>query len=282
MASKWSQTVDDSTLHALVQRIGLLAEAQAQTRYEQPPRERLPRRAPSPLGVLMVDGCQVRYRGVGWGKKKTRQPRVEWHELKLGVFYRHEEAAHTDTGRGLLIDKIVVSCQEQATELGRRLHWEALREGMARALQSLFLADGAEWTWNLKQDRWSTAIGLLDFYHGSEHLWNLGRALHGEKQPELSQWVEPLRHQLRHGKEGRVLRQISRLKKRGDPGKVVRREQNYFQTNAERMNYQEIARRRLAHRVRSRGIRLPPETMPFQTLRSVLDKSRFAQPSRSG
>lgn len=244
VASKWAQTVDDSTLHALVQRIGARAEEQAQSRYEQPPEERLPQRGPSELGVLMADGCQLRYRGPGWGKKKTKQDRVEWHELKLGVFYRHEEAARTEAGRGLLIDKIVVNWQDQSLELGRRLHWEALREGLGRARKLLYLGDGAEWVWNLKQDRWKSALELLDFYHGSEHLWDLGRALRGEKEPALSQWVKPLRHQLRHGQEERALHQIARLKKRsGELGKVIRREQNYFKTHAGRMNYQTIAKR---------------------------------------
>lgn len=109
VASKWAQTIDDATLHALLQRMGARAEAQAHKRYEQPPDERLPQRGPSELGVLMVDGCQLRYRGPGWGQKKTQQDRVEWHELKLGVFYRHEAAARPQKGRGLLIDKLVVN-----------------------------------------------------------------------------------------------------------------------------------------------------------------------------
>jgi hypothetical protein len=244
VASQWAQSIDDSTVHALVQRAGARAEEQAQRRYEQVPQERHLQSEPSRLGVLMVDGCQMRYRGPGWGKKKTPQDRVEWHELKLGVFYRQEQSAHTQTGRGILTDKIVVAWQDQATELGRRLHWEGLREGLGRARKLLYLGDGAEWVWNLKQDRWSSAIGLLDFYHGTEHLWNLGRALHGQQEPALSQWVRPLRHQLRHGQEQQVLRQIAQLKpRRGEVGKVIRREQNYFQTHARRMNYQQIARR---------------------------------------
>lgn len=244
VASKWAQSIDDSTLHALVQRIGQRAEQQAQSRYASPPQERLPQRAASELAVLMADGCQIRYRGAGWGKKKTEQNRVEWHELKLGVFYRHEEAAHTESGRGLLADKIVVSCQEQALELGRRLNWEALREGLGRARQMLFLGDGADWVWNLKKDRWSRALELLDFYHSSQHLWELGRALHGEIQPTLSGWVEPLRHQMRHGEEKLVLHKIAHLKKRpGQTGKIIRREQNYFENHSVRMNYQEIAER---------------------------------------
>jgi hypothetical protein len=244
VASKWAQSIDDSTLHALVQRAGTRAEQQAQSRYETLPQERLPQRGPSELGVLMVDGCQVRHRGLGWGKKKTKKDRVEWHELKLGVFYRHEESARTEAGRGLLTDKLVVSWQAQPIELGRRLNWEALREGLGRARQMLFLGDGAEWVWNLKQDRWNAAVELLDFYHSSQHLWDLGRALHGEKQPALSQWVEPLRHQVRHGREKQALRQIAQIQRRGGKvGKLIRREQNYFQTHAGRMNYQEIAKR---------------------------------------
>jgi hypothetical protein len=244
VASQWAQSIDDSTLHALVQRIGERAQEQAQRRYASLPQERLPQRGASPLAVLMADGCQVRYRGAGWGQKKTQEDRVEWHELKLGVFYRHEASARTEGGRGLLTDKLVVSWQGQAMELGRRLNWEALREGLGRARQTLFLGDGAEWVWNLKQDRWPGAVELLDFYHGSEHLWDLGHALHGEKEPALSQWVHPLRHQLRNGRERHVLRQIAQLqKRRGETGKVIRREQNYFHTHSARMNYQAIANR---------------------------------------
>lgn len=244
VASKWAQTMDDSTVHALVQRTGARAEQQAQRRYEQVPQERLPQRKASPLGVLMVDGCQVRYRGAGWGNKRTKQERVEWHELKLGLFYRQEESAHPQGGRGLLADKVVVAWQEQSLELGRRLHWEAMREGLGRAQELLYLGDGAEWVWNLKKDRWKEAVELLDFYHGSEHLWTLGRVLHGEQDPALSQWVSPLRHGLRHGREKQVLRELARIpSRRAASGKAIRREQNYFKTHAGRMNYQQIARR---------------------------------------
>jgi hypothetical protein len=90
LAAKVGCPVEDSTIQILVQRLGAKAEAQTQARLEQTPLEKPPARAPTPLAVLMIDGFQVRFRGPGWGKKKTGQPRVEWHESKLGVFYRHE------------------------------------------------------------------------------------------------------------------------------------------------------------------------------------------------
>ncbi len=90
----------------------------------------------------MLDGWFARFRGPGWGKKRTKKDRVEWHEVKNGVFYLHEQAARTEGGRGLIADKIVVRCLGQPMELGQRVHWEAVRGGLGRAKNNLVL--GAE------------------------------------------------------------------------------------------------------------------------------------------
>ena len=244
VVSKWSGSMDDSTLHSLVQRMGEQAEEQRQERSTQAPKERQPQRADSALAVLMVDGWQVRHRGEGWGRKKTAKPRVEWHEMKTGVFYLQEQAAQTQGGRGLIEDKVVVSVVGEPMELGQRLHWEAQRGGLGRARQQLFLGDGAPWIWNLKQDRWDKALGLLDFFHASQHLWEVGRAVVGKEQSQLAPWVEARLHQLRHGQEKKVLAELAGLKrKRGAAGKGLAREQNYFAHHAGRMNYQAIANR---------------------------------------
>lgn len=131
LAAKVGCPVEDSTIQVLVQRLGAKAEAQTQERLKSTPVEKHPARAPTPLAVLMVDGFQVRFRGPGWGKRRTAQPRVEWHEAKLGVFYRQEQRVRTE--RGQLAEKVVVGWQGEPLALGRRLHWEALRGGLGRA-----------------------------------------------------------------------------------------------------------------------------------------------------
>jgi hypothetical protein len=242
VAGKWGCPMDDSTLHALVQRKGAVAEAQCRQRLESAAPEAEPRRKPSELGVILVDGWQARFRGAGWGRRRSQKPHVEWHEMKTGVFYLQEQASRSDGGRGLLSEKVIVSWQGEPGELGRRLHWEGQRRGLGRAQQTLVLGDGAPWIWKLKEDRWASAHGLLDFYHASQHLWELGRALKGEA--EAAGWVEPRRHQLRHGQEKEVLAQIGRLQRPcGEAGHVVAREQAYFAGHAGRMNYQALARR---------------------------------------
>jgi hypothetical protein len=242
VAEKWGSAVDDATLHALVQRLGARAEAQTEQRLQTLPVEKPPQRPATELAVLLVDGWLVRYRGPGWGRQKTTQERVQWHELKTGVFYRHEQAGQTAGGRGLLSEKVVVSWQGEPLELGRRLHWEALRGGLGRARQTLVLADGASWIWNVARDRWRGATEVLDFYHASEHVWELARALCGDAA--AAAWVEPRLHRLRHGQERAVLREIATLRiPRGRRGQAVRRQQRYFAGQAQRMHYQAIARR---------------------------------------
>ena len=242
VAQKWGCGVDDSTLHVLAQRLGQRAEQQAQERLERVPPELTVRRAASELAVFMLDGWQARYRGPGWGKKRTKKKRVEWHEVKVGVFYLQEQAGRTEGGRGVLTEKVVVCWQGEPTELGRRLHWEALRRGLGRARWILVVGDGAPWIWNVAADRWAQAEELLDFYHASEHLWELGRALYGEGQAQ--EWVESRLHELRHGQEEKFLAQMAALKvPRGPSAETVREQKNYFANQAERMNYQAIAQR---------------------------------------
>jgi len=233
---------DDATLHALAQKLGARAEAQTQQRLELPAVEPTPQRAASAVGVLMLDGWQVRQRGPGWGERKTSQPRVEWHEWKTGVFYLQEQAARKN-GRGVLTDKVVVSWQGEPLELGRRLHLAACEHGLGRARAKLVVSDGAPWIWNVVADRWPGAVEVLDFYHASQHVWTLGEAVHGEREAARP-WVEKQLHQLRHGHHAAALRRIAGLKAGcGTTGLVIRREQNYFAEHAGRMNYRAVAER---------------------------------------
>jgi len=245
LAAKVGCPIEDSTIHSVVQRVGARAEEQTRWRLKQLPAEKNPARGATALAVLMLDGFMVRQRGPGWGMKKTTKPRVEWHEMKTGVFYRQEQALRrADEKRGQLAEKVVVSWQGEPMEIGRRLNWEAQRGGLGPAQNILVVADGAPWIWAVAQDRWKQADHLLDFYHASQHLWSLGWALHPTNEAMRKRWAEKRLHRLRHGKERMVLREMAKMvAPPGEFGPIIQREQNYFATQRERMNYQEIADR---------------------------------------
>ncbi len=244
VAQKWGVGISASAMHELAQRLGSRAEAATQERLVRAPEEKEPERGAASVAVLMLDGWQVRQRGPGWGKERTDQPRVAWHEWKTGVYYREEQSGRTAGGRGVLAQKLVVGWQGEPVEFGRRLHWEAMSAGLGRARAKLIVADGAPWIWNLAHDRWAGATEVLDFYHATQHLWELGRALVGKDEGKLAQWVEPRRQQLRHGKEAAVLADIASLVVPStEAGKVIRREQDYFAGDAQRMHYGKIRRK---------------------------------------
>jgi hypothetical protein len=239
VAEKWGSAVDDSTLHALVQKVGARIEEQTIEQLQCLPQEIRPQSRPSELGVLMLDGWMVRHRGEGWGKRSTKKPRVEWHEMKMGLYYPHEQSAQKGH-RGLLAAKVIVAGQQSPCEIGARLHWQGLRAGLGRAKELMVLADGAGWIWNLKEQRWRQAHELLDFYHASQHLWDLGKALLGEAH--AAKWVEPRLHRLRHGRHKQVVGDIAALvPPQGETGLIIKREQGYFAQQQHRINYKAAA-----------------------------------------
>ena len=239
LARKLSIPIEDSTVRQLVQRLGVRAEEQTQQRLKTLPQPIDPKRLSSDLGVIMIDGYQVRHRGPDWGKKKAQKPRGEWHEQKVGVFYHQDQKAE-----GVLLGKLRLGWQGDPVELGERLHWEACRQGLGQARQTLAVADGAPWIWRLIEQRWKEAHQVLDFYHASQHLHTLAEALHPTDEQARQRWVDQQCHDLRHGKQKRLLQRIGCLPAGPAPaGQIIRREKNYFQSHSHRLNYQTLSRR---------------------------------------
>ena len=111
------------------------------------------------------------------GDDSTRSglERGAWREIKGAVIYRLEAAGPTAGGRGVITQKDVVAGQGDPQEFGRRVQTEARRRGLATAQEVFVVADGGVWIWNVQQDRFGQAKGMLDFYHASEHLWAVPR-----------------------------------------------------------------------------------------------------------
>jgi hypothetical protein len=111
ICQEWGLQADDSTVHSLVAKMGASADELALRREAAPvPVPEVPR-APAPFGVLMVDGCLLRFRGQDWGRKKPSETHVEWHELKLGVYFASDGQEATSKGRRTLAEKRVFSSQ---------------------------------------------------------------------------------------------------------------------------------------------------------------------------
>ena len=179
--------------------------------------------------------------------------RVEWRDLKLAVIYRLDQLVELSGGaaatppRRQILQKFWVAAPSGTPpqEFGRHVHAQALRRGMAGAKYVLIVCDGAVWIWNIIEDPFQGALKELDFYHGSEHLWDVARDLY--PQPDQARaWVEPLLHQLRHGQEAQVLDTLEKLPETlrnlgGVLSELVQREIKYFQNHRDHLHYQDNA-----------------------------------------
>jgi hypothetical protein len=260
IAAKWGAAADDATLHRHVQQRGGQAEAlgEERTRRAVCVRTRAEVIAEAkgdlPRGrfslVLMMDGWMVRERGPQWGLKprENKADRVAWHEMKTGIVFRLADRAQSQSGRRMILEKFYVASRGDPFAFGRRLYAEALRRGLAQAAEVFVVADGALWIWNLVNDRFSQARGVLDFYHASEHLWAVAHDLFGEGSGEARAWIEPLLHQLKHGGEAGVLETLGDLltlcAERGETApQSLEREVSYFNNHRDHLHYQRIQSR---------------------------------------
>jgi len=245
-ATLWGSPLSDDLVHAQVQKVGRRLVDHPAT---DPPLQA--QQSPFSM-VLMMDGWMVRERGQDWGKKRRRpgQCRVKWHEVKSAVMFRLEDQASTGGGRGWLIEKHVVVREPETEPLvfGKAVQTEAIRRGLAKAEKVYLVMDGAAWLWCLRQDRFQDTTPLLDFHHASQHLWALAHHCFGEKTDEQKAqaraWVEPLLHDLRHGKEKRVIHTLEQLLRTPEGRrKPVKTEVQYFKTHRDHLGYQTVAER---------------------------------------
>jgi len=244
-AARWGSPVSDDLIHALVQRLGAQA---ALLPLPEPTRTAV---EPEFSLVIMMDGWMVRQRGPDWGAgpRKKAADRVNWKEVKAAVIYRLEQRVQKDSGRGMLLEKFVVATPPDTdpVDFGAAVQAEARRRGLGRARKVYVVIDGAVWLWKITADRFREAVALLDFHHASEHLWAIAHVLHGEGTPQGRAWIEPLLHQLKHGKEERVVTTLEALLQPQaalacDTQAALRVPVEYFQTHREHLHYQKVAR----------------------------------------
>jgi len=169
-----------------------------------------------------------------------------WRDVKVATFARRqrgEPARVADWDQRPLpvpaVRSVVAAIEEEST-FGERCGGEAQRLALTDPGACTVLADGAEWIWNLAARQFPGAAGLLDVFHGVEHLAEAARRVFGEGTPAahlqteqarthlladgyacVTDWVGTIRGQIPAGGDGAAL------------GSVL----NYFAHHQDRLSY---------------------------------------------
>ena len=80
------------------------------------------------------------------------------------------------------------------------------------------------------------AIGILDFYHAAQHLWQTASAYHdGNPARTQQQWFEQLRHRLRYGFSKGIIKELNWLSKSKNTSEatkpILRQVRDYLNTH---------------------------------------------------
>lgn len=235
--------VSAETVRVRTEERGALLEQGQQAAIAQVVRTHEPaERVDRASGVLVVeaDGVMVRYLD-------------GWHEVKLGLVAGHVE--------GKTVAASYVAARESAEQFGPRLLAEAARRGALQVLcwqgpingqglavlpEVVVLGDGAVWIWNLASDYFGRRTEIVDFYHASEHLWALAKALYGEGTVQAKAWAEErVGELLQQGVQPILRALLGADAPTSQAAELLGRERNYFRTNAARMDYPTFRQRGL-------------------------------------
>jgi len=204
---------------------------------------------PIPLLYVQMDGTGVpvvKKETLGRQGKTPGQP-AHTREVKLGCVFTQttwdpEGYALRDPDSTTYTGAI-----EGAEEFGKRLYAEAYRRGWSRAQKKVVLGDGAEWIWNLAAEHFSGAIQIVDLYHARQHLWAVTRTLYPNDPAQQKAWMKV--HQKRLLDKGKIAKLVSVLRslrfRQAEVMEKIRSEADYFERNAERMQYPKFRRQHL-------------------------------------
>lgn len=125
-------------------------------------------------------------------------------------------------------------------ELGLELRRQAAQVGWDEAQQQIALTDGGNGLEQFLHRNFPRAQCILDFYHASEHVANLARALHPADEEAFQQQTHAWCHQLKHQGGAALLAMFEQLERDGFSPLVretYRQETQYLRNNIHRMDY---------------------------------------------
>jgi hypothetical protein len=125
-------------------------------------------------------------------------------------------------------------------ELGLELRRQAAQVGWDEADQQIALSDGGSGLEEFMHRNFPLAQCILDFYHASEHVANLARALHPIDEQAFAEQLRVWLHQLKHEGGAALLATLEALPRddrSAATGEVHRQETQYLRNNLRRTDY---------------------------------------------
>jgi hypothetical protein len=172
--------------------------------------------------------------------------RVGWREMRLGIFAKRRRgrpATADEWDRRRLpapSARVLFGAIEAAAKFGPRIRRWAGRLGIRDPAEVTALGDGAEWIWRQLGKQLPGAAGLLDIFHGLEHVASCAQAVYGEGTARAQAWADKVRRALLVGGHEAVQAHIAsarRTARAAAKRRALDALAGYFASQAERLDY---------------------------------------------
>jgi hypothetical protein len=119
-----------------------------------------------------------------------------WREMRLSIFAKRHRGRPARGPRDWEQRdlpaphvRVIQAAIRTGDQLGPGWRRSAGRLGVTDTSQLSVIAGGAKWIWSQVSAHLPGAVGVLDIYHASEHLWAAANKRFGEGTPETRSWV---------------------------------------------------------------------------------------------
>ena len=185
---------------------------------------------------IMADGTGVPLRkkdleGVS-GKQADGSAKTK--EAKLGCYFTQSNLGSTDEPFRDLDSTSYVGTLEPANEFSIDLRRECLRRGIALSKETVFIADGAAWLWNMSNQSIKPDVEILDYYHAKEHLHELVECFLAKDSPEYEKQIDDWKELWFQDKVDQMIHEAKNLS--CEDAEILKKIV-YFENNAHRMKY---------------------------------------------
>jgi hypothetical protein len=229
-------TLSATTLERTAVAIGTALHQAQQAQAECHQAGRLPEALSRPKRLyISLDGTFLPLRDPWKRDGSAGKLTCRYGECKTGVAYEARPSPKGDAG---VVSKAYVATLANAEGFAALIGTLGHQQGHHFAKELILLGDGAAWIWRLGARQFPTAIQIVDFYHASDHLYELAHARFGPESPEAKEWVLARQSELKQDHVEQVLLAMAAWKPRNAEKRKIRRDTaRYFRHNAERMRY---------------------------------------------
>jgi hypothetical protein len=139
---------------------------------------------------LQTDGCMVNIR-----ETSTSQP--GWRKNKLGMVYNSNDMKpYIRTVNGKKVLNHIILHKNYTSYIGsvdgfQKLFFKlATDNGYGKFENTVLISDGASWIGKMKDYLFPDALHILDFFHVSEKIWELGKKYFKEDPSKYTPWCK--------------------------------------------------------------------------------------------